>query len=238
MNKLERLERLIGEEKVKKINQQTVLVLGLGGVGSYAVESLVRSGINKIILVDYDVVDITNLNRQLMTNLENVGMLKTEVWKDRILSMYPECEVVLINEKITPDNIEMLFLDNPDYIVDACDTISTKKELILECCKRNIKLISCMGTGNKMDPTKLEIVDIRKTSYDPIAKILRKFIKEKKINKKVMVVCSKEKPSKVSNPIGSNAFVPGTAGLLCTSFIINDIVGDNNDTNSRTKDNM
>ena len=117
MDKLERLERLVGKENINKIHNQTVLVLGLGGVGSYAVESLVRSGIRKLILVDYDTIDITNLNRQLMSNLENIGMLKTEVWKERILKMYPECEVIIINEKITPDNIGILFLENPTYIV-------------------------------------------------------------------------------------------------------------------------
>lgn len=228
MKQLERFERLVGSN-IEKIKNKTVLVLGLGGVGSYTVESLVRSGIGKLILVDFDIIDITNLNRQLMTNLNNVGMLKTEVWEERIKSISKECEVTIINDKITTENIEILFQNNIDYLVDACDTIETKKQLIIECIKRKIKLISSMGTGNKMNPQKLEIIDIRKTSYDPIAKILRKFVKDNKIKEKIMVVCSTETPKKISKPIGSNSFVPATAGLLCTSYIINDIVGDLND---------
>ena len=230
MVQLERFERLVGSN-IENIRNKTVLVLGLGGVGSYAVESLVRSGIGRLILVDYDTIDITNLNRQLMTNLNNVGMLKTEVWEERIKSISKECEVTIINEKITPENMSILFQNNIDYLVDACDTIEIKKQIIIECIKRKIKLISSMGTGNKMEPQKLEIIDIRKTAYDPIAKILRKFVKDNKIKEKVMVVCSTEKPKKISKPIGSNAFVPAIAGLLCTSYIINDIVGDSNDIN-------
>lgn len=229
MKQLERLERMIGKDNIERIGNSSVLVLGLGGVGSYAVEALVRSGIGKIILVDYDVVDITNLNRQLMTNMDNVGMKKTEVLKSRILSIFPTCQVEVIEERITQDNIELLFEHQPSYIIDACDDMNTKKQLILECVNRNVSLISSMGTGNKMDPSKLQIMDIRKTSYDPIAKILRKFIKDNKINKKIMVVSSTEKPCKVSNPIGSNAFVPATAGLLCASYIIRKIVGDESD---------
>lgn len=228
MSQLERFERLVGNN-IDKVTNTTVLVLGLGGVGSYAVESLVRSGIGKIILVDYDTIDITNLNRQLITNLNNIGMLKTEVWEERIKSISKECKVIVINEKITSQNIEILFGEHIDYLVDACDTIETKKQIIIECIKRKIKLISSMGTGNKMNPQKLEVIDIRKTSYDPIAKLLRKFVKDNNIREKIMVVCSAEKPMKISKPIGSNAFVPATAGLLCTSYIINDIVGDLND---------
>ena len=144
MNKLERFERIVGKKNIEKIEKQSVLVLGLGGVGSYVVESLVRSGIRKLILVDYDTIDITNLNRQLMATLENIGELKTEVWKKRILTIFPECEVKLISSKITPENIDKLFIEKPTYIVDACDMIATKKQLLLECNKRGIKLISCI----------------------------------------------------------------------------------------------
>lgn len=231
MEQLKRLELLVGEKNIEKIIQTKVLVLGLGGVGSYAVEALVRSGIGTIILVDYDVVDITNLNRQLMTNRNNVGNLKTEELKNRILEINPDCQIEIVNEKITSDTVSKLIELKPDYIVDACDTVEVKKKLILDCKKNNIKLISSMGTGNKFDPSRLKIMDIRKTSYDPIAKILRKFVTDNKINYKVMVVCSDEKPLKISNPIGSNSFVPGTAGLLCASFIINDITGGKYDIN-------
>lgn len=229
MDNLIRLERLIGNENLNKIKLQTVLVLGLGGVGGYAVESLVRSGIKTIILVDYDKVDITNLNRQIIATNETIGQDKTLAWQKRIKLINDEVKVKIINEKITKENINVLFQDNPNYIVDACDTLETKETLILECIKRNIKLISSMGTGNKMDPSKLEIIDIRKTSYDPLAKKIRKFVVNNKINKKIPVVCSTEPPKKISLPVGSNSFVPAVAGLLCTSYIINDIVGDNND---------
>lgn len=231
MEQLKRLELLIGENNIEKIKNTKVLVLGLGGVGSYAVEALVRSGVGSIILVDYDTIDITNLNRQLMTAHDNIGKFKTEELKNRIQTINPNCNVEIINEKITSDTVSKLFELKPHYIVDGCDTIEVKKKLILECKKENIKLISCMGTGNKFDPSRLKIMDIRKTSYDPIAKILRKFVVESKINYKVMVVCSDEKPLKISNPIGSNAFVPATAGLLCASFIINDITGGKYDSN-------
>lgn len=223
MEQLRRFELMIGS-KINDVMNTKVLILGLGGVGSYAVEGLARSGIGKVILVDYDTIDITNLNRQLMTNHNNIGKLKTEVLKERIESINPNCCVITISERINDDNINKIYDFNPDYIVDACDSIDVKKNLILNCKKKNIKLISSMGTGNKFDPSRLKIMDIRKTSYDPLAKRLRKFVLEEKINYKVMVVASDEKPLKISNPIGSTAFVPATAGLLCASFVINDIL--------------
>lgn len=231
MEQLKRFELLVGQANIDKIKNTKVLVLGLGGVGSYAVEALVRSGVGSIILVDFDTIDITNLNRQIMTNHNNIGKLKTEELMSRIKSINPSCNIDVINEKINSNTVLKLFELKPDYIIDACDTIEVKKRLILECKKNNIKLISSMGTGNKFDPTRLKIIDIRKTSYDPIAKILRKFVVDNKINYKVMVVCSDEKPLKITNPIGSNAFVPATAGLLCASFIINDITGGKYDAN-------
>lgn len=226
MENLARLKRLIGEENIEKIKKQTVIILGLGGVGGYATETLARSGIGNLILVDYDIVDVTNLNRQIIATKETIGKNKVDVWKERVSIINPDIKVKGINAKILPDNMDLLFQEKPDYIVDACDYIDTKKALILECLKNKVKLISSMGTGNKMDPSKLEIIDIRKTSYDPIAKVLRKFVKDNKITKKIPVVCSKEVPRKISSPVGSNAFVPASAGILCASYIINDIVGD------------
>lgn len=225
MDQFSRLKLITGEDNFNKIKNTTVLVLGVGGVGSYAVESLVRSGIGKIVIVDNDKVDITNLNRQLMTLHSNIGKYKVDVLEERIKDINPECEVVKINEFITSNNINILFNENINYVIDACDTVDTKKSIIKECIKRNIKFISCMGTGNKIDPTKLEIIDIRKTSYDPLARIIRKMIKDEKINNKVMVVASTEQPLKNdSNIIGSNSYVPATAGLLCSSYVINDII--------------
>lgn len=217
---LERLELLIGKEKIDRLKHKTVLVLGLGGVGGYTVESLARSGIGKLILVDYDTIDITNLNRQIVSTLENIGEKKTDAWEKRIQSICKDCKIQKIEEKITPDNIELLFQENPDFIVDACDTIPTKKELIKECLKRNIPFISSMGTGNKLDPTKLEIIDVRKTSYDPIAKIIRKMVKEERIKGKIPVICSTEVPRKSEGKIASCAFVPSVAGLYASSYVI------------------
>ena len=225
MDQFERLRLQIKEKNLEKIKNTSVLVIGLGGVGSYAVESLARSGIKTLIIVDNDIVDITNLNRQMMALNSNIGQKKTDVWESRIKDINPNCKVIKIDKFITKDNIDILFKENIDYIVDACDTIETKKELIRQSIKRNIKIISSMGTGNKLDPTKLEIIDIRKTSYDPIAKILRKMIKDEKINKKIPVICSKEQSIKINcKTISSNSFVPATSGLLITSYIINDII--------------
>lgn len=221
---LERLELLVGDENLNKIKNTAVLILGLGGVGGYATESIVRCGIKKIILVDNDKIDKTNLNRQIISLNSNIGSFKTEEFKKRILNINPNIEIEIINEFITKDNIDILFNNRVDYIIDACDTIETKKELIRQCVKRKIKLISSMGTGNKFDSSRLKITDIRKTSYDPIAKIIRKMVKDERINSKIYVICSDEKPIKTIKKIGSNSFVPATAGLLCTNYIINDIM--------------
>lgn len=228
MDQFERLKLLIGN-KVEDIKSKKVLIIGLGGVGSYAVEGLVRSGIENLIIVDNDTISITNLNRQLMTYHSNIGEYKTDEIEKRILSINPNCKVKKISEFITLENINDLFKEKIDYVIDACDTITVKLELIRICKKNNIKLISCMGTGNKMDPSRLKIMDIRKTNYDPIAKIIRKMVKDEQIKGKVIVVCSDEIPYvKISKTIPSNSFVPSVAGLLCSSYVINDIVGDKN----------
>ena len=228
MNQFERLELLIGN-KINSIKTKNVLVVGLGGVGSYAVEGLIRSGIINITIVDSDTIDISNLNRQLMTYHSNIGKYKTDEIEKRILSINPKCNIKKITKFIDLNNISYIFEDKFDYIVDACDTISVKLELIRISKKKNIKLISCMGTGNKMDPSRLKIMDIRKTNYDKIAKIVRKMVNDEKIKGKVMVVCSDEEGYvKVKDTIPSNSFVPAVAGLLCASYVINDIVGDNN----------
>ena len=221
---LDRLELLIGKDKLEKIKNTTVLVIGLGGVGGYAVESLVRSGIKKIIIVDFDKIDITNLNRQIISLKSNIGEYKVDVVEKRIKEIN-DIEIIKIKEFINEENINDLFLYKPDYVIDACDTINVKKELIRICLKNNIKFISSMGTGNKLDPSKLEIIDVRKTSYDPIAKIIRKMVKDENIKGKIPVICSTEVPIKTnSKTIASNSFVPATSGLLCTSYVINDII--------------
>ena len=220
----EREIKLIGEENLEKIKSKTVAVVGVGGVGGYAVESLVRAGISKLIIIDYDIVDITNLNRQIISLQSNIGKYKTDVIKERINNINPDCNVITINTKLNEENLYLLFNEKPDYIIDACDTLKVKEMLILECKKRKIKLISSMGTGNKLNPELLKITDIRKTSYDPLAKKIRKFVVDNKIKGKVMVVSSVEQPKKVEGVISSISFVPPISGLLCTSYVINDIL--------------
>jgi len=222
----DRIETLIGD-KFNLIKDKTILIIGLGGVGGYALESLVRSGITKVIIVDNDKVDITNLNRQIISLNSNIGEYKVDVCEKRIKDINPNVEVIKINEYIVEENIDLLFKYKIDYLIDACDTINTKKELIRKCIEKNIKFISCMGTGKKLDPTKLKIVDVRKTSYDPIAKIIRNMVKKERIKAKVMVVCSDEEViNKESNIIGSMVFVPATAGILCANYVIKDIIGE------------
>ena len=214
---------LIGEEKFKYIQSKTVLRVGLGGVGGYATESLVRSGIKNIILIDHDTIDITNINRQIISTNKNIGNVKAEEFKKRILDINPDCNV--ITHKLFLDRTNYNLLDNYkiDYIIDCCDSVDTKKLLIDYSLEKDIKLISSMGTANKLDPTKLQIVDIRKTSYDPLAKILRKYVNDKKINKKIIVVSSTEEPIKNKN-LSTMIFVPATAGLLCSQYVIKDII--------------
>lgn len=218
----ERVEILLNED-INKLKDKTVLVLGIGGVGSYTVETLIRNPIKKIIIVDSDVIDITNLNRQLYTNQNNIGLKKVDELEKRIKSINPYIEVKKIDKFIDENNINILFEEKVDYIVDACDSIKTKECLIRECIKRKIKFISSMGTAKKLDPTKLEITDIRKTSYDPLAKKIRKMVKDEHINNKIMVISSSEKPKEIKK-LGSISFVPSVAGIYITSYIINDII--------------
>lgn len=224
MEQFQRLEIIIGKENLEKIKNTTVLVIGLGGVGSFALESLVRNGIGKVIIVDNDIVDVTNINRQLIAFHSTIGKFKTDVFEKRILDINPNCKVIKITKFIDDKNIYELFENDIDYIVDACDTINVKKNLIRISKQKNIKLISSMSMGFKMNPSLVKIMDLKKTSYDPIAKILRKMVRDEKISGKIMVVCSDEKIEvKNKKTIGSNCLVPSLAGLLCSSYVINDI---------------
>lgn len=227
----ERVISLVGESNYQKIKNTTVLVIGLGGVGGYAMESLIRSGIHNIILVDYDNIDITNLNRQIITNNTNIGKPKVKEAKERILSINPHCNVKTYQTFLEEKTINILTENKIDYIVDACDSVPAKKLLIKYSLDNNIKLISSMGTANKIDPTKLTVTDIRKTSYDPLAKILRKYVNDLKTNKKVMVVSSTEMPVR-KDCLSSLVYVPATAGLLCSNYIIRDIINKKEDVNN------
>ena len=223
--RLSRLERIIGTECVESFSKKCVLVLGVGGVGGYVVEGLARSGVGKLIIVDFDTVDESNINRQIIALGSTIGRLKVDVLEERIKDINPECVVVKNSNFIDENNFMTLFSEDIDYFVDACDTTTVKKLVIKECLNRNIPFISSMGTGNKLDPSKLEITDIRKTVNDPLARILRKFVKDEKINKKVMVCTSSELPIKVERRTpGSSAFVPSSAGLLISSYIIREFI--------------
>ena len=226
MNEIfDRFKKIVDEDSFKKINKSTILVIGLGGVGGYVVESLVRSGIGKIIIVDKDTVDETNINRQIIALNSTIGKSKVDVLEERIKDINSGCKVIKIDKFIDDSNFLELFNNKIDYFVDACDTVLVKKLVIKECLKRNIPFISSMGTGNKLDPSKLEIIDIRKTVNDPLARILRKFIKDEKINKKVMVLSSKELPIKTGDRTpGSSSFVPPSAGLLIASYIVRNFI--------------
>lgn len=222
----ERINLLIGCDNVDKIKKSTVLVVGLGGVGGYAVEALVRSGVGNLIIVDYDTIDISNLNRQIITNTNNIGKLKTEEMRKRIISINPEARVDVVNVKLDSDNLEEIFKYKFDALIDCCDTIMVKEGLIRECLARGITFISSMGAGNKLNPSMLEVADLRDTSYDPIAKKLRKFVNDNKIYGHIPVVYSREVNDKFTGSIPSMIFVPATSGLMCANYIVNEIIKD------------
>lgn len=225
LHRFERLTKIIGKDKFLDITKRTVLVLGVGGVGGYVCEALARSGVGTLIIVDFDTVDETNINRQIIALESTIGMKKVDLFEQRIKEINSDCNVIKIDEFINTEDVSKLFEYEIDYLVDACDTIATKKEVIKECLNRGIKFISSMGTGNKLDPSKLEIVDLRKTVNDPLAKIMRKFVKVERINKKVTVLSSTELPAKTGERTpGSTAFVPASAGLLIASYIVREFI--------------
>lgn len=221
--KLERLELLIGNENINILKNKTVLVIGVGGVGGYAVEVLARSGIGHIVLVDPDVVEESNINRQLVALTSTIGKYKVEVLKSRIEDMGLGTTISIFKDFVTEENIDSYL--EVDYVIDACDTLLTKFSIIEKCLEKNIPFISSMGTGNKMDPSKLEIMDLKKTSYDPLAKRLRKLVSTAGLKGNIPVVASKEEKKVCGeHVIPSNAFVPASAGILCASYVINQIV--------------
>lgn len=217
-----RLEALIGKENIEKLKNLNILIIGLGGVGGYTVETLIRSGIEKITLVDGDIIETTNLNRQIISLNNNIHKYKTKEFYKRIKKINKKVKVTLINTVITKENIDLLFMQKYDYIVDACDTSIVKTMLIKECKIRNIKLISCMGTAKRLDATKLEITTLDKVTGDPLAKKVKKELSEDEI-KSAVVVHSTETAIN-SEMLGSSAVVPAIAGIYITSYILNDII--------------
>ena len=221
-NQFSRTELLIGKEAVEKLQKAKVAIVGIGGVGSFVVEGLIRAGVGNFVLVDKDVVDITNLNRQIIATRNTIGMSKVEVAKNRILEINPNVKVEIYQEFFMPKT-EGILDDTIDYIVDAIDTVTAKIELVERANKLNIPIISCMGTGNKIEPTKFEVTDINKTSICPLAKVMRKELRNRGI-KRLKVVYSKEEPKvKVQTP-ASISFVPSVAGLIIAGEVIKDII--------------
>ena len=217
----QREELLIGD-KIKLLKEKTILVLGLGGVGGYVVESLARCGIGHLILVDYGTIDVTNINRQIIALHSNIGKKKTDCFKERVSDINPNCIVDTLDLFYGEENKEILFNKKIDYIIDCCDSLDSKKILILEAFKRQIPIICSMGTGNKFHPELFSITTLNKTEYDPLAKKLRFLFKDnKELLKEVKVLYSKETPQQFKGKIGSISYVPSVAGLLLTSFVIN-----------------
>lgn len=230
----QREELLIGKENLEKLHNSHVIVFGLGGVGGFAVEALVRGGVGELTVVDFDTVDITNFNRQIIALQSTVGLNKTDVIRERAISINPQIKINVIKEKYSAETRDIFFKDKSyDYVIDAIDLVACKLDLIETAIKKNIPIISSMGTGNKINPTMLEVSDIYKTSVCPLAKVMRKELKDRKI-KKLKVVYSKELPMKPFNDsgsreksknVGSISFVPSVAGLIIASEVIKDICG-------------
>ena len=229
-----RTELLLGKTNIAKLKNSTVIVFGIGGVGSYVVEALTRVGVGKIVIVDKDDISISNINRQLPATQQTIGLSKVKIMKERMLSINPEITVVAKQEFYLPGRADEFLNDDLDYIVDAVDNVTAKLDLI--CCakEKNIPIISSMGTGNKLDPTRLEIADIKKTSVCPLAKVMRKELRKRNVDS-VKVVYSKEEPvvpmtvDEEGNPIrssvpGSISFVPSVAGLIIASEVVKDLL--------------
>lgn len=236
VNEFSRTELLIGDEGIRRLRESTVMVFGVGGVGSHCIEALARCGVGKLILIDNDTVSLTNINRQSIAYHSTVGRFKTEVMKERVHDICEETEVITFERFILTDNLADLFELEPDYIVDAIDTVTAKLALTVGAKERQIPLISSMGTGNKLHAELFEIADISKTSVCPLCKVMRKELRDRGICH-LKVLYSKEKPIDTSGRDtgeekgtrrsipGSISFVPPVAGLLIAGEVIRDLLG-------------
>lgn len=223
-NQYTRTVAVLGEAAIEKLKNTRVAVFGVGGVGSYTVEALARAGVGKIDLIDNDTFNVTNINRQLYATHKTIGKYKVDVARERILDINPDCDVTAHKMFYLPENADELDLAQYDYIVDAIDTVAAKVELIVRANKCGVKIISSMGTGNKLHPEMFEICDIYKTSVCPLAKVMRTRLKKEGI-KKLKVVYSKEEPIKNDdNVIGSVPFVPSVAGLIIASEVVKELI--------------
>ncbi|MCR8634098.1 MULTISPECIES: tRNA threonylcarbamoyladenosine dehydratase [Paenibacillus] len=243
LHQFSRTELAIGPEGLEVMRNSCVAVLGIGGVGAIAAEALARTGVGRLILIDKDVVDITNINRQVHALVSTIGQPKADLMRDRILQINPECDVTSLRMFYTEETYEQLFAYPLDYVIDASDTISYKIHLIKQCLERKIPIISSMGAANKMDPTKFQVADISKTTMDPLARVIRHKLRREGIKKGVKVVFSTEQPikpredvtqrivpqnapeiRKAKQPPASNAFVPPVAGLIAVSVVVKDLL--------------
>ncbi len=241
LNQFSRTELLLGKEAMEHLSECRVAVFGIGGVGGYVCEALARSGVGIFDLIDDDKVCLTNINRQIIATHKTIGRYKTDVMKERILDINPEAEVNTYQCFFLPENASEFPFDKYDYVVDAIDTVTAKIELVMQCQKMNIPIISSMGAGNKLDPTLFRVADIYKTQMDPLSKVMRHELKKRGVNK-LKVVYSEEKPIKPLEDManscppemqpqstgrrsipGSTAFVPSVAGLIIAGEVIKDL---------------
>jgi len=232
---LGRTTLLIGEEKVWELTKKHVMVVGMGGVGSFAAEFICRAGIGKMTIIDGDVVDPTNRNRQLPALATNHGVSKADIMADRLKAINPELQLVVIKQFVTPEMVEHLFDERPDYVVDAIDSITPKLTFLKKAYSEKLALVSSMGAGAKLDPTKLEVTDISKTYQCPFAQQIRKMLKKDKIYKGIKVVFSPEMPIKESlmmtdgsnykkSAYGTISYLPATFGAVLASVVIRDLI--------------
>ena len=217
-----RTAQLLGNENVENLFDKHVIVFGVGGVGGYVVEALARSGVGKISIVDNDVVNESNINRQIIALHSTVGMQKVEVLKNRILDINPECQVFVYNQFFLPENSNDFDFSIYDYVVDAVDTVTAKIEIIKKSKESNVPVISSMGTGNKLNPMGFKVSDISKTKVCPLARVMRNELKKRGISK-VKCVYSEENPVIQTQTPASVAFVPSVAGLLIASEVVKDL---------------
>lgn len=232
-NQFSRTELIIGKKNSERIKSSKVAVFGIGGVGSFVVEGLARAGISNFILVDNDTISISNINRQIHSTLSTIGKDKVEIMKERILDINPSATVETFKTFFMPDSKDEILNNSIDYVIDAVDTVTAKIEIIVQAKKLDIPVISCMGTGNKLDPTQFEVADIYQTTICPLAKTMRKELRKRNIQN-VKVVYSKETPIKSETEIinpetnkkipGSISFVPSVAGLIIAGEVIKDII--------------
>ena len=235
LNQFSRTELLIGKQGLEKLHNAKIAIFGIGGVGSFVVEGLVRAGVQNFVLVDNDKISLTNLNRQLIATQKTIGKDKVEVAKERILDINPKAKVEVFKEFFLPNSNTNIITKELTYVVDCIDTVTAKIEIVMQCKNLKIPIISAMGTGNKLNPLKLEVTDIYKTNVCPLAKVMRKELRKRNINE-LKVVYSTEEPIKLKlqnyeeknvtkrQVSGSISFVPSVAGLIIAGEVVKEII--------------